>query len=1044
MRKFTMLLVFLLFAGLQVVLAQKTITGKVTGAADKNPLTGVTVLLKSTTSGVLTDINGNYSIQVPNDQAVLQFSYIGFATQEVTVGTQNVIDITMAETMLQMSEVIVTALGIKRDTKSIGYAATSVNTDQIATSNNNTNFARSLVGKVAGVNISAPPGGPGGSAKLRIRGQSSFGGYNSPLIVVNGVPITNSSRVEASDADFGDGLQSINPDDIESMTVLKGAPAAALYGYRAKDGVIIITTKSGTRGSGLGIEITSSFTADEALDFTDLQYEYGQGEYGLRPGTRKAADGTIVPSSNPLSDARSSGIWSFGTKIDNKPFLAYDNQEHPYSAFPMKKKYKAFYNIGTNYTNSVAISSGSDRGSMRASFANTDAKGIIERSEYKKKIVDLNMNYSLSKKITAAVSINYSNEFNQNPPLSTQDMSIPTAVATMSSTTDPRWISNPYKDPVTGNEIPFCRFTNRTNPYWAVYERTEQVYKDRVFGNASIRWQFTPWLFAQGRGGMDWNAQSHNVNGPTGTASTPAAASGFNGSFSKDLSKGRETNLDFLIGANHKFGKFGFDAAVGGNRMYQKYEGISCSVTNFYIRGLYTIGNGQVKSPGQSFSEKKVNSLYGTLNLSFNDYLFLNATARNDWFSTLNPESNSYLYPSVSASFLFTEALKGIMPSWFDFGKVRVGYAEVGGDTNPYTNTLYYYMNTNQFDGAYPYGSISGSTNPNPDLKPLKVKESEVGLELIFLDRRISLDLAAYRKNTVDEILSVDISNTSGFQTNKVNVGKLRNQGIEALLTLVPVRLQNFNWEMGFNYTYNESEVLQLAGSQTRIDVSGATPWIGLMSHEVGMPLGSIRGNDYLRDDQGRIVTVNGRFSVGKQITFGSAVPKYWGGFLNTFTYKIFRLFAQVDFKGGNKIMSNSEYNWLRAGHSKESLVGREGGVVFPGFNTDGSPNTTAVEAELFYTDYSGKKVHTPFVTDASFIRWRTLAIGVDLTRLVSRTFIKGLNINANINNVLMIKSNMKNLDPECVSNISDSDAGIEKCGAPTTRTYGLSVNIKF
>jgi TonB-dependent SusC/RagA subfamily outer membrane receptor len=253
MRKFTMLLVFLLFAGLQVVFAQKTITGKVTGAADKNPLVGVTVLLKSTTSGVLTDINGNYSIQVPNDQAVLQFSYIGFATQEVTVGAQNVIDITMAETMLQMSSYC-NSLRSKRY-KSIGYAATSVNTDQIATSNNNTNFARSLVGKVAGVNISAPPGGPGGSAKLRIRGQSSFGGYNSPLIVVNGVPITNSARVEASDADFGDGLQSINPDDIESMTVLKGAPAAALYGYRAKDGVIIITTKSG-QGSGLELKLS--------------------------------------------------------------------------------------------------------------------------------------------------------------------------------------------------------------------------------------------------------------------------------------------------------------------------------------------------------------------------------------------------------------------------------------------------------------------------------------------------------------------------------------------------------------------------------------------------------------------------------------------------------------------------------------------------------------------------------------------------------------------------------------------------------------------
>jgi hypothetical protein len=384
------------------------------------------------------------------------------------------------------------------------------------------------------------------------------------------------------------------------------------------------------------------------------------------------------------------------------------------------------------------------------------------------------------------------------------------------------------------------------------------------------------------------------------------------------------------------------------------------------------------------------------------------------------------------------------MPSFIDYGKIRGGYAEVGGDTNPYTNSLYYYMQTNQFDGTYPYGSISGTTNPNPNLKPLKIKETEIGLELFFFERRIGLDVAVYNKNTEDEILNVDISNTSGFLTNKVNVGKLRNQGIETLITLVPISTQNFTWDVGFNYTYNKSEVIQLAGGQTRLDVSGATPWIGQISHEVGKPLGSIRGNDYLRDEQGRIVTVNGRFSTGKQITYGSAVPTYWGGFLNTFTYKAFRLFAQIDFKGGNKIISNSEYNFLRAGHSKGSLEGREGGVIFPGFNTDGSPNTTAVEAELFYTDYSGKKVHTPFVDDASFIRWRTLALGVDLTKFVSGTFIKGLNVNGTINNVLLIKSNMNNLDPECVSNISDNDMGIEKCGLPTTRTYGMTINIKF
>ena len=1025
MRKFTMLLVFLLFAGLQVVLAQRTITGKAIGAADKNPLPGVTVLLKSTTSGVLTDINGNYSIQVPNNQAVLQFSYIGFATQEVTVGTQNVIDIALAEVVLQMNEVVVTALGIKRESKSIGYAATTVNPIQIANTNN-INFGNALLGKVAGLNVTAPPSGPGGSSKIRIRGQSSFGGYNSPLVVMNGVPINNSPRIEASEADFGDGLQGINPDDIESMTVLKGATAAALYGYRAKDGVILITTKAGARRTGLGIEFNSSFVAEDVLDFRDFQYEYGQGEYGVRPIT--------------LGDNRATGIWSFGTKFDGKPYIGFDNQEHPYS--PFKNTLKAFYNTGMNFTNSVAFSGGNDKGSFRVSFANTDASGIIPKSSYNKKIINMGMNYQFGAKLTAHVNANYSIEDNINPPLSTQDMSIAGSIWTLNNTTDPNWLKNPYQD-ANGNEIPFARFTNRTNPWWAVYKRYEEVTKNRLYGDAVIRYDVTPWLYAQGRIGQDWYSADHNVNGPTGTASTAPAASGFNGTFSEDNSSNREINIDFLIGANKKFGPFGFDATVGGNRMHSTFQSIGCSVTNFYIRDLYTIGNGQTKSPSQGYSEKKVNSLYGTLTLSFKDYLFLNATARNDWFSTLNPASNSYLYPSVSGSFLVSQAFANAMPSWLNYAKVRLSYAEVGGDTNPYTNTLYYYMNSNTFNG-FPYGGISGSTSPNANLKPLKVKESEAGLELILLDRRISLDAAVYNKNTVDEILNVDISNASGFSTTKVNVGKLRNRGVEVLLTLVPIRSQNFTWESGINYSYNISKVLQLAGNQAVLNVSGAVPWIGQISEEVGKPLGSIRGTDFKRNTDGSILTVNGRFQAGNLMTYGSALPKHVGGWLNTFTYKAFRLFTQIDFKYGHKFCSNLEYNFMREGYSKKSLPGREGGVVFPGFNADGTANSTAVEAELFYTDYSGKKIYTPFIFDASFIRFRTLSLGVDLTKYVSKTFIRGLSINGNINNFFMIKRYTDNLDPECVTNSSDTDGGLEKAGLPTTRTYGVSLNIKF
>jgi TonB-linked SusC/RagA family outer membrane protein len=1026
MKKISMLLVFLLFAGLQVVLAQKTITGTVTGSSDNLPIAGVTVLLKGTTIGSTTGIDGKYSVQVPNNQAVLQYSFIGYTSQEITVGSQSVVNVTLAEAVLQMNEVVVTALGIKRESKSIGYAATTVNTAQIANTNN-INFGNALQGKVAGLNVSAPPSGPGGSSKIRIRGQSSFGGNNSPLVVINGVPINNSPRIEASDADFGDGLQGINPDDIESMTVLKGASAAALYGFRAKDGVIIITTKTGSKKTGLGIEINSSLVADEVLDFRDFQYEYGQGEYGVRPVT--------------LGDARATGIWSFGTKFDGQPYIAFDGQEHPYS--PFKNTLKAFYNTGLNWTNSVAFSGGNDKGSFRVSFANSDATGIIPESSYGKKIINMGVNYKFTEKLTAQVNLNYSIEKNVNPPLSTQDMSIAGSIWTLNNTEDPNWLKNPYQD-ANGNEVSFARFTNRTNPWWAVYKRREEVNKNRLYGNALLRYQVAPWLYAQGRIGQDWNASDHNVNGPTGTASTAAAASGFNGTFATDQSENREVNIDFLIGANKKFGVFGIDATIGGNTMEQKYQSISCSVTNFYIRDLYTIGNGQTKSPGEGYSRKKVNSLYGTLDLSFKDYLFLNATARNDWFSTLNPKSNSYLYPSVSASFLFSQALKGMMPNWMNYGKLRLAYAEVGGDTSPYTNTLYYSMNTNQFNGTFPYGSISGTTSPNADLKPLKVKETELGLELIFLDRRLSLDAAVYNKNTVDEILNVDISNASGFSTKKVNVGKLRNRGVELLLTFVPIRTQNFTWESGLNYSYNISKVLQLADNQTVLNVSGAVPWIGQISEEVGMPLGSIRGTDYKRNADGTILTVNGRFQAGNLITYGSALPKHVGGFLNTFTYKAFRLFTQIDFKYGHKFVSNLEYNFMREGYAKQSLPGREGGVVFPGFNADGTANTTAVEAELFYTDYSGKKIYTPFVYDASFIRFRTISLGVDLTKFVSKTFIKGLNVNGNINNFFMIKRYTNNLDPECVTSSTDTDGGIEKAGLPTTRTYGFNVNIKF
>jgi TonB-linked SusC/RagA family outer membrane protein len=1010
-----------------------SVKGQVTDASG-TPLPGVSIKVKGTSIGSMTNSEGRYTLISP-DNATLIFSYVGYIAQEVAVNNRTTINVRLKEDAQALNEVVVTALGIKRESKSLGYAATTVDTKQL-TASRTTNVGNSLIGKVAGLNVSAPPTGPGGSSKIRIRGQSSFGGNNSPLIVVNGVPINNEAEGGANgnkenfagegNSDAGDGLQSINPDDIESMTVLKGAAAAALYGFRAKDGAIIITTKSGKGQQGIGVELSSSFQAEQALDFTDFQYEYGQGENGIRNVT--------------LADARRTGLWSFGTKFDGQPAWQVDGTEKPY--LPFKDRVN-FYDTGITATNAIALSGSNDNGNFRLSFANTDAKAIIPSSKFNKKLLNLGLNYNLSSKLTTQININYSIEDNLNPPLvAQQDFNINQTVYTLANSIDPRWLEAAYKDPVTGNEIYPSRFTNRSNPYWVMNEREEQHKRDRLFGNVSLRYQFAPWLYAQARVGQDYFSVTHHANRPTGTAFLPVAASGFNGNFYQDAETFKERNLDFLIGANKKFGNFGVDATVGGNSMDQHGETLSTSVTNFYIRDLYTIGNGQIKEPNFAYYRKKVNSLYATVDFSFKDYLFLNVTGRNDWFSTLNPKSNSYLYPSISTSFVFTEALKKSLPAWLGYGKLRAAYAEVGGDTDPYTNALFYNISSNPFNGTA-IGGISGSVSPNPDLKPLKVKETEIGLELGLFDRRINLDFAAYRKNTVDEILNVDISNTSGYGQTKVNVGKLRNQGVEALLSIVAIRNSNFRWETAFNYTYNQSEVLALANGQQRIDV-GTGEYIGGVSEEVGLPMGSLRGVDYKRDAQGRILTANGRFLAGDIITYGSAVPKHIGGWLNTVTYKGFRFFAQVDFKAGHKLISNSNFNFTREGLHKNSLVGREGGVIFPGFNADGTANTTAVEAESFYSDYRGKSIATPFVYDASFVRLRTISLGYDLSRLVKNTFIKSLNLNGFVNNVLIIKKYVDNLDPETQYSASDLLSGLESHALPTTRSYGLNLNVKF
>jgi TonB-linked SusC/RagA family outer membrane protein len=1013
---------------LQPAKVLEIITGKVTDQAGA-PIPGVSVLIKGTSTGTITDQEGNFSIDVPDDNAVLVFTYIGFATQEVSVAGRSNIELTLEENVESLGEVVVTALGIEIESRKLGYSATAVNPD-LLTTNRSVNVGNSLQGKIAGVNVSVPSSGPGGSSKIRIRGQSSFGGDNSPLIIVDGIPINNRAysagysnpNPTGASSDGGDGLQSINPDNIASMTVLKGAAAAALYGFRAKDGAIIITTKSGTLNEGIGIEYNVNFQASNALDYTDFQYEYGQGEHGLRPTT--------------VAEAQSSGVWSFGERFDGQLTPQFDGSMQPY--LPHKNRIKDYFRTGTELTNSGALSGGNEKGTFRLSFSDTEAKGIVPNSDYNKKILNLGLNYNFTPKFSTHLNLNYSNEDNHNPPqIGIERFGINSSLYTMANSIDVDWLKN-YKD-ANGNEMPLSRFTGRTNAYWAAYERFENINRDRLFGNATMRYQFSEWVYVQGRVGQDYYTRPYEINQPTGSRVLGSAVTGFNGSYYQDVSTFRETNFDFLIGANKTLGRFGINAIVGGNQMQQVSDILSTNVSNFYVRDLYTIGNGQIKNPNYSYSQKRVNSLYGSAEFSYNDYLFLNVTGRNDWFSTLNPESNSYLYPSISSSFVFSDIFNEL-PSWLSFGKLRAAYAEVGSDTDPYVNTLYYSMSANPFNNS-PLGSPNTSTSPNPNLRPLKVKESEIGLDLRLFNNLVQINMSAYQKFTEDEILNVDISIASGYDQTKVNVGRLKNEGVEMLLTLFPVNRQ-VTWETTFNTAYNRSKVLELAHGQESFDV-GRGQWFGTMSHELGKPLASVRSFDYKRDDNGNIVTSAGKPLLGDLITYGSAIPKWTGGWLNTVTYKGFRLFTQVDYKFGAVVLSNSNFNFLRHGLSKETLPGREEGVLFEGtVNADGSPNTTRVPAEDFYSAF--RNLGEKFIYDASFVRLRSISLGYDLSHILGNTFIREMTVSAIANNVLMIKKYLDNVDPEAQDSVSDNLQGIDAHALPTTRSLGVNVRVKF
>jgi len=1033
------------------VVSAQQVSGTVTSSDDGTPIPGVSVIVKGTTSGTTTDADGKYKVNAETS-AVLIFSFVGYASQEVQVGSNTVLNVSLVPDIQSLQEVVVTALGIKKESRQLGYAASTVKVDELV-QNRTTNMMASMEGKIAGLNISPPAAGAGSSTRIRLRGQSGFAGQtNSPLIVINGLPMDQGARSAeggGTPVDQGDALTQVNQDDIESMTVLKGATAAALYGVRAANGAIIITTKSGAKNSKFGLEFTSNVAADEIRDFTNYQTQYGTGSNGVRPSTQ--------------AEAQSMGNLSWGEKYDGVPTVQYDGVSRPY--LPDKNRFKEFYRTGTTFMNTIALSGGNATTSYRTSFANQDVNGVSPNNNYHKRIFNVGLNSKVTEKLTLQTNINYAHEENNNPPqVGTQGVGFSSFLhrtpLTMSIATLKEHNANPDGSILATN--PFNALL--TNPYFLIGRQFNYTKRDRFLGTVLVRYDFFKWLYAQGRINTDIGYSNNEFNFPIGVnALRNGANTGWQGSYNVNTAYTKDINADFLLGTTHKVGDFTIGGSVGGNMRIVDNNSVAQGVTDFVVKDVYSIGNGITKTQSFGVSRQQINSLYAFVDIGYKDLLYLNLTDRIDYFSVLTPPKsvvanpkNSFNYPSVSASMIFSELLPSA--KWLDYGKLRMSLASVGNvnGISPYGGQLTYAIDQ-QLYGTYPVATIAtagpAGTNdyPNPYIKPFNVTEQEIGLELRTLNSRLNFDIAAYDKRTNDQIVRAPLSPATGYTGTNINVGKLKNSGIELMIDATPVKSSNFSWNVTVNGAYNTSKVLALGPGQTRQVVvffnGTGNEFLGSLVYDVGKQMNQLISYTYLRDDNGRVVlNSQGRLQQSKeQVNFGTANSNLTGGIINTFRYKSLSLLVQVDGKFGGKVFSSTALNGLRSGMSQESLVGR-GGVVFDGVLPDGTQNTISVSPQIFYADYRTQQIADPFVFSSDFVKLRNITLSYDLTPFITKKtkVFKGLTITAYCRNAAVLLKHIPNVDPEAFASSSDTRLGYEQHTEPTTRTYGLNLNAKF
>ncbi len=1033
---------FMLFLLLGVVwfssINAQTISGKVLNK-DQEALIGATILEVGTQNGTITNIDGEFSLTLTGDSKQIEIRYIGYNDVIKDVTGEEVITVEL-EDGIGLNEVVITALGISREKKSLGYAVTDVKGTEMLQART-PNAVNALNGKVAGLQIGNSASGAGGSNKIVLRGNSSLTGDNGVLYVVDGIPLDNSSNQSGSDSygnnfDLGSGISDINPDDIESISVLKGPNAAALYGSRASNGVVLITTKSGSYGDKIGISFNSNYAVEAVAFMPEFQNKYGHGTNGETP--------------NNQEDLKASSSW--GPAMGSSGLLWTGENG---STSSQENNVSDFFDLGRSFTNSVGIDGGTDKASYRLSYTNLDYKGTLPGNEMKRNSVTLRGKADLTDRLTADTKVSYTNQNVANRPrLSGWGDNVALNLYVMPRSVSLSDLETAYEESNAEVIRPTSAYGN--NPYHIINETGSADTRDRVYGFASLQYKLTDNLSALVRAGHDYSNQAFEYFAP---ANHPFLAGG---RYEKKMYANQESNYDFLLSYNNNLTTdLDFGINLGGNVRKNKstidgYEG-----TGLVTDKIYNVTN--LSAPaiieGAGTYEKQVNSLYASGQFGFQRMLYLDWSARNDWSSTLPADNRSYFYPSVSLSAVLSEMLN---VNAIDFLKARVSFAQVGNDTRPY-QLIESFSSSNTYNGvglASPtyLGNVIfrvPSTKANPNLKPERTTSMEAGLEFNILSNRLGGDISWYNNDTKDQIISVPVPVTSGYSLLFLNAGSVSNTGIELGLNYDIIKNDNFNWNLGITYARNRTFVKELFPEEginelilyNNLNLSNFV--IKAISEnaegaDAGKGYAQIWGSDYVYDDSGKIVVNDAGLPIASESKYlGKVDPDWIGSLYSKMTFKNFGFNFLINTIQGGSIVSMTQNQMDLVGtstHSAEDLY-RNGTFVVPNSTMESEANTVEVTGEDYFGAVSN--ITSNYVNDGSFIKLKEVSLSYNIAS--KNSILNDASISVFGRNLFFLQNKAEGFDPEAAAFNSGNGAnGVEFFSLPGTRTYGVNLSIKL